>query len=97
MIRADGTAVLISVRVQPKASRNAVIGVHGDALKVAVTAPPEKGKANTAVAGTLARALGVRRSQVTLVAGDTSRSKTFRIEGIGPVEARAKLGLEDGS
>jgi hypothetical protein len=80
--RKDGTALLVPVRAQPRAARSAVLGEHAGALKVAVTQPPEGGRANAAIAGTLARALGLRKSAVTLVRGHTSRDKTFRIEGV---------------
>jgi uncharacterized protein YggU (UPF0235/DUF167 family) len=65
--------------------------VHGNALKVAVSAPPERGKANMAIARVLARALGLRPSQVTLAAGETSRDKRFRIDGLTPGRAAAIL------
>jgi len=82
----------LKVRVQPKASRDAILGEHNGALKVAVTAAPEKGKANKAVVELLARALRVPKSNVTLVAGAASRVKTFSIAGASRdvVEALAK-------
>jgi uncharacterized protein len=81
--RPDDDGVLLSVRAQPRASRNEVLGEHGGALKVAVTAPPEDGRANAAVAKTLAKALGIPKSRVTLISGGTSRNKVFRVQGIG--------------
>lgn len=74
-------AVIVKVRVHPKASRSAVVGEHGGALKVAVTAAPEKGKANAAVVELLAKALGVPKSSVELIAGTTSRDKVFAVRG----------------
>ena len=74
-------AVSLKVRVQPKASRDAILGEHNGALKVAVTAAPEKGKANKAVAELLAKTLRVPKSNIELVAGTTSREKTFAIAG----------------
>jgi len=76
-----GDAVIVKVRVQPKASRDAIVGEHAGALKVAVTAPPDKGKANKAVVELLARALGIAKSNVELVSGTTSREKTFAVRG----------------
>ncbi len=68
----------ISVRVTPKASRNAVeLGETG--LRVYVTTVPEGGKANAEVAKLLARALGVPKSDLTLIRGETSRDKVFRL------------------
>ena len=78
----DDGAVLLHVHAQPGAGRTAVAGRHGDALKVKVAAPPEGGRANAALAETLAEAFGVKVAQVTLVSGQTSRVKRFRIEGV---------------
>ncbi len=91
MIRAeaDGDAVLVPVRAQPGASRDRIAGEHRGALKVAVTRPPERGRANDAIAAALADALGVRKGAVTLVSGATSRDKVFRIEGCTPDDVRA--------
>ena len=82
---------LLRVRAAPGASRDAVGGLHGRALKVSVTAPPERGKANEAVARVLAAALGLRRSRVRIESGETSRDKWFRIEGIGADDLRDRL------
>lgn len=68
----------IAVRVTPKASRNAVVEAEG-AIRVYVTVAPEGGKANAAVAKLLARALGLAKSRLVLVRGDTARDKLFRI------------------
>jgi uncharacterized protein (TIGR00251 family) len=75
-------AVLVKVRASPGASRQRVVGVHGDALKVAVSAPPERGRANEACARALAQALRVKPGQVRLASGATSRDKWFRVEGL---------------
>lgn len=81
----------IQIKVVPKASRDRVAGTIGDAIKVCVTAPPERGKANKAVAAVLAKALGVPRSAVRIVAGVTSQRKTVEIDGISDEDARARL------
>ncbi|MBK5933818.1 hypothetical protein C8N32_106110 [Rhodovulum imhoffii] len=70
----------ISLRVTPKASRNRIAG-EGGHLRAYVTAVPEGGKANAAVAKMLAKALGVPKSRLELVQGQTARDKTFRIQG----------------
>ncbi|WP_347310605.1 DUF167 domain-containing protein [Defluviimonas sp. SAOS-178_SWC] len=70
----------ISVRVTPKASRNAIV-VEDGAIRVYVTVVPEGGKANAAVVKLLAKALGVAKSRLVLIRGDTARDKVFRIEG----------------
>jgi len=72
-------AVLLHVRVQPKARANAVKGWHGAALRVSVTAAPEGGKANRAVIELLAATLSVPPSSIRLVRGATSRDKWFRL------------------
>ncbi len=76
---------------QPGARRNAVLGVRAGALRVAVTAPPDKGKANAAIKALLAESLGCRAAQVELVSGATSRQKRFRIDGIDPGTLRRRL------
>lgn len=76
---------MLTVRVTPKASRNAITGTmatpDGLALKVAVTAPADKGKANAAVIALLADAFGIAKSNITLTLGETDRRKVLRISG----------------
>ena len=67
------------MRVQPKASCNRIAGLHGEALKLSVTAAPEDGKANKAVIALLARALGVKKHDVSIISGQTSRTKSVKI------------------
>jgi len=71
----------IDILVQPRASRAKLGPMHVGRLKVAVTAPPVDGEANAAVVEVLAKALGVPRRQVEVIAGMSSRRKTVRIEG----------------
>ena len=71
----------IDILVQPRASRAKLGPMHDGRLKVAVTAPPVDGEANAAVVDVLAKALGVPRRQVEVIAGMSSRRKTVRIEG----------------
>jgi uncharacterized protein (TIGR00251 family) len=86
---ADGAA--IAVKAVPGSSRDKVVGVLGDCLKIATTAPAEKGQANAALARTLAAALGVDDRAVSLVAGATRPRKEFRIRGLMAREVRARL------
>ncbi|MFH5806209.1 DUF167 domain-containing protein [Alienimonas sp. DA493] len=81
----------LSVKVVPGASRSAVVGWLGEALKVRVAAPPERGKANAAVLALLAEALDVPERAVALVAGPASPRKTIRVEGLSDAEARRRL------
>lgn len=78
----DNGGVLIDLRVQPGAGRNAVVGRHGDAIKVRVGAPPIGGRANEAIIDLIADALGIKRAEVSLVSGDTSRTKRVQVNGI---------------
>ena len=87
---------VLAVRAQPGARKDAVVGEHGDALKVAVTAPPEDGRANAALVELLRDWLGVRRSEVELVGGLTNRNKTVLIRGRSPDELRALLAAKLG-
>lgn len=86
----DGTVVL-RLSVVPGAGRSMVAGRHGDALRVRVAAPPEKGRANTAVVELVASTLGVEPAAVTLVSGESSRSKRVRVQGIEEGDLRRRL------
>jgi uncharacterized protein len=86
---ADGT--ILPVRVHPGARRNSVDGVQDGALKISVTQAPEKGKANKAVADLLSKTLGLKRSQIELAAGETSRQKRFLVRGVKPDELAVRL------
>lgn len=85
-------AVRFSVRVQPRASRSGLDGVHGDALKVRVHAPPVEGAANAAVVAVLAEALGVPRGAVTIVAGASGRTKVVEVAGVPAAAVLALAG-----
>jgi uncharacterized protein (TIGR00251 family) len=76
------SGVRLSVRVQPRASTNEVSGLHGDALKVRVTAPPVDGAANEAVVKVLAGTFGIPVRSVTIVAGAGSRTKVVELQGV---------------
>jgi uncharacterized protein (TIGR00251 family) len=84
----QGDGVSFAVRVTPRARRNSVDGIAGGVLKIHLTAPPDQGKANAALIEMLADLVGVRRSQVEILAGHKSRSKVVRIAGIKPDQTR---------
>jgi len=86
---AGGT--VLPVRAQPNARRDALLGERAGALRVGVSAAPEKGKANASIARVLADSLGLKASQVALLAGDTSRDKKFLVLGIDPETLRGRL------
>lgn len=71
--------LLLRVYIQPKAHRDAVVGLHGDELKIAITAPPVDGKANSHLRAYLAKQFRVAKSQVILLKGETSRHKQIKI------------------
>jgi uncharacterized protein len=89
-IEAVAGGVMIRVHVQPGARRSRIVGVHGDALKVAVQARPVEGAANRAVVALLAEALAVRPAQVSL-AGAQSRAKRVAVDGVDVATAWARL------
>ena len=74
--------LILRVRAQPGARKVGVMGEHAGALKLAVSAPPEDGKANDALIDLLCELLGIKRSQVALVRGATSRDKQFLVVGL---------------
>jgi uncharacterized protein len=86
---ADGCT--LAVRLHPGARRNGVIGVHADAVKIALTARPVDGKANEALIEFLAEALRLPRARIAIVAGVTSRTKTLRITGKSAAEVTTAL------
>lgn len=86
---ADG--VILPVKGQPGARRNALTGIHDGALKVAVCQAPEKGKATAAILEVVARALGLKKSQVELVSGPTSTHKKVLVRGVSTEELRQRL------
>jgi uncharacterized protein (TIGR00251 family) len=83
--------VVLPVRAQPGARREGVVGEQNGALKVAVTAPPLDGRANDALVAVLRGALGLKRSQVELIGGATSRDKRVLIRGVSVAEMREKI------
>jgi len=86
----------ISVKVVPGASREGVAGWLGEALKLRVAAPPERGRANAAVEAALARALGLPEGSVRVVRGATSPRKLVEIDGLSQAEVHRRLGKDGG-
>jgi len=89
--QAGHPSTLLQLKVVPGASRDEIAGLLGDRLKVRTAAPPEGGKANKAIRQLIARTLGVKRSDVEIIAGATSPEKTVRIAGIDSHVAAARL------
>lgn len=84
-------AVELSVLVQPRASRTKVVGEHDGRIKIALAAPPVDGEANAALIEFLADLFDVRKADVTLLDGDTSRRKRLSVRGATGADAVAKL------
>lgn len=83
-IKTQSDGVLLSVKVQPRASRNEIGKPLGDELRIKVTAPPVDSAANAAVVKLLAKQLGIGRNSVELVRGQSSRHKMFKLHGLKP-------------
>jgi len=89
----SASGVTFAVKVHPRAKKNAITGEVGEALKVALTAPPVEGKANEACVEFLAKLLKVPRSSVSIASGLTSRNKVVRVSGLTGEQVRERLGM----
>jgi len=89
--KAGPLSARLSVKVVPKSSRDRVVGWLGEALKVAVSAPPERGRANDALCAVLADALAVPAAHVRVVAGHGAPRKVVEIDGMDEAEARRRI------
>jgi uncharacterized protein (TIGR00251 family) len=92
-LRETETGVIFRIRVVPRASRSEVAGIQGDALKLRITAPPVEGKANEECIRLLAETLGVKKGQVTIIAGHASRTKTVAVDGVKAKEIAAIIAV----
>lgn len=91
-----GKQLLLSLRVQPRASRDEIVGPHGnEALKVRITAPPVEGKANEHLIRFLAKSFGVTRRQVALLGGESGRNKRFVIDSPSRLPTAAQISPAD--
>lgn len=86
----DG-GIILSLHIQPRASRNEVCGIQDNALKIRLTSPPVDGAANKLCREFLAELFEVPRSAVTILSGETSRHKRVRVGGKNPADLRLKL------
>ncbi len=78
--RWDGDDLILDCHLQPKASSDEFAGLHGERLKIRLTAPPVEGKANAHLLAFLGKAFGVAKSQVSLISGELNRQKRVRIQ-----------------
>jgi hypothetical protein len=83
--------ISFALKVHPRARKNAITGIVGDALKLALTAPPVEGKANQAAIEFFADLFQIPRSSVTIASGETSRNKVIRIAGVSKAAAEQRL------
>lgn len=90
--RWDGEDLILACHLQPKASRDEFAGLHGDRLKIRLTAPPLEGKANAHLLAFLGKAFGVAKSHVSLESGELNRQKRVRIHA--PQKLPAELAGE---
>ena len=90
--KVSGAAVRLRIRVQPRASANQIVGQHGDALRVRLTAPPVDGAANVALVELLAKTFGIPKQGVTIVAGASSRTKVVELAGVTVERVNQLLG-----
>src|SRR5213082_779173 len=90
-IHENNAGISFAVKVHPRAKREGIVGEMGDALKLAIKAPPVEGRANEACIEFFAKLLKVPRSSVTIASGQSSRLKVIRIAGITAAEFRAQL------
>ena len=90
-LQSHAAGTILPVRARPGARRNEIRGEQNGMLKVCVTQPPEKGKANKALIALLARELHLRKSQLELLAGETSPEKRFLVRDLQPDELRERI------
>jgi uncharacterized protein len=92
-LTAHAHGTILPVRAQPGARKDAILGERGGSLRVAVSAAPERGKANAAIREVLAVAIGCKASRIGLLSGETSRAKRFLISGMAPDELGRRLAV----
>jgi len=92
-IRESSDGVTFSVKVHPRAKKNAITGEIGDALKLSLTAPALEGRANEACIEFFAKLLKVPQSSVTIGSGQISRRKVIRVVGLSADEIRKRIGI----
>lgn len=93
MIESTSNGVILTVHVQPKASKTEFVGMHGDALKFRVAAPPLEGEANAALCRHVAKLFSIPQRGVSVSSGQASRKKRIELIGVTEDEVRNILGL----
>lgn len=90
-LQESAKGVAFAVKVHPRARKNAITGAVGDALKLALTAPPVEGRANQAVIEFFADLFAIPRASVTIASGETSRNKVVRVAGLSRAAVEQRL------
>jgi hypothetical protein len=90
-ISATRSGVSLCLRITPRAGRDEIAGRSGDAIRIRLKAPPIEGKANQALVALLSRQLGVARSAITIVSGESARNKVVHVVGLSVAEAEQRL------
>jgi hypothetical protein len=90
-LRKDGDGVILNLHIQPGAKKTEIVGLHGDALKIRLAAPPVDGKANATLVAFIAEKLGAGKTAVELVSGQTARAKRVRVGGVTPTDVLKAL------
>jgi uncharacterized protein len=94
-VKEAADSVTLSLRIQPRASKNEIIAMEGGGLKIRLTAPPVDGAANDALVRFLAETFAVSRSQVEIASGHASRDKIVRINGVSEADVKRILNTKD--
>ncbi len=82
--------LIINIKVEPRSSKSGIIGPYGDALKVKLTSPPVEGKANKELTEVLAKEFGIRKKDVEIISGQSSKNKSVKLIGVTDINARGK-------
>ncbi len=91
LIRESAEGVTFAVKVIPRAAKNEIVGLEGEAFKIRLNAPPVEGKANEALVEYLAKVLSVKRADVEILRGETSRHKVVQVRGVEVEHVRQRL------
>lgn len=80
--------LIINIKVEPRSSRSGITGPYGDALKVKLTSPPVEGKANKELVEVLAKEFGIRKKDVEIISGQSSKNKIVKLMGVADMQDR---------
>ncbi len=83
--------IILKIKVEPRSSKSGIVGPYGDALKVKLTSPPVEGKANKELIEVLAKELGIRKKDIEIVSGQSSKNKTVKISSANDIKNKHLL------